>query len=245
MIRILHLALVILFVGLALLGYGAREETRALQMELAELEKRKRAVETEIALLQAEWDHVSSAAYLKQTVARLRATDPRIGEEILGLAPWRPEQAQALRRRDARPPLAATGFGMRYERLMRGDGSAIATASVARPARDEGAAGAPAESPPPFAAPPRLASPRAEAPERLDRPTETALREPSAALPEISAPSFGPAARPEAPQPLGPTALRDAALAGDQERWREIFMAQPGAPREARRGGLPAREAAR
>ena len=96
MIRIMHTGLVVLFVAAALLGYGAKEETRALGKQIERLESRKTALEAEIALLRAEWDHVTSPRFLLETAARLDGEGAMADAEGATLAAWRPEQLVPL-----------------------------------------------------------------------------------------------------------------------------------------------------
>lgn len=140
MIRIMHTALVFLFVAAALLGYGAKEETRALGKEIERLEARKAALETEIALLRAEWDHVTSADFLIETAARLDGSGPLRGAEGNPLAPWRAAQVLRLGPKNSPGPRRETAPAP----LLSGDrsaGAAISTASIPDPAAAQRPAG--------------------------------------------------------------------------------------------------------
>ena len=112
MIRIMHTALVFLFVAAALLGYGAKEETRALGKEIAQLEATKAALRAEIALLSAEWDHVTSADFLIATAARLDGAGPLRDAEGRPLAPWRSAQLLPLGPKAAADEVDRGAFGV-------------------------------------------------------------------------------------------------------------------------------------
>lgn len=124
MIRLANSVLVFLLVAVALIGYGAKEETRALRAEIAALEKRKRAVEADIRLWRAEWDYVTSAPVLIDTAQRLYGDEGLRDPEGAALGPWRIDQVRrlvptpAVRTTSQTPPL---------------NGAEIETASIPEP----------------------------------------------------------------------------------------------------------------
>lgn len=127
----MYTALVALFVTLALLGYGSKQETDALAREIAALEDQREALKAEIALLRSEWDHVTSAQFLLATAARLEIDAPLLGAEGAALTAWAPEQLLPLDRAPRRSHTHDDASGPLIVQSV-GDG-ALRTATVGPP----------------------------------------------------------------------------------------------------------------
>lgn len=214
MIRIMHTALVSLFVAAALLGYGAKEETRALGKQIERLEANKVELHEEIALLRAEWDHVTSADFLIETARRLDGQGPLRGAEGRPLAPWRAAQVLPLAPTTPVPPRdapkapdegapdpAALLAGAKKQPAPRPEKK---TAEAAKRAPEKKAS-------PAVAAAPELAAPAAASAElgiALDQALDQAIGRQSAAKPEaVSIPLPVPSPK-SAPKPVSGNAPR-------------------------------------
>ncbi len=96
MIRLVHTACAALLVAVALIAYGVKEETRALQREIEAVERETERVEREIAALEIEWTYLNSPAVLKNIATRLYGRDGLIGVDGAELKPWAAAQVRAL-----------------------------------------------------------------------------------------------------------------------------------------------------
>ncbi|MBX2855501.1 MAG: hypothetical protein KTR21_10955 [Rhodobacteraceae bacterium] len=97
MFRILHTACAALLVAAALIAYGVKEETAALQREKQDLQRRKARLAAEIATLEAEWAYLNGPETLLRTAAKVYGPGRLIGAEGEVLTELRPEQAVSLK----------------------------------------------------------------------------------------------------------------------------------------------------
>lgn len=97
MIRILHTACVGALVGVALVAYGVKEETAALDRKVIELKERRAALHEAIQRERAEWAYLNSPAVLEAIATRVFGAGRYGSAENTLLSPWRPEQLVALR----------------------------------------------------------------------------------------------------------------------------------------------------
>lgn len=96
MIRIVHTACAALLVAVALIAYGVKEETRALQGEIEAVERETDRVEREIAALEIEWSYLNSPAALHEIAVQLYGRDGMVGLEGEPLTPWTPARTVSL-----------------------------------------------------------------------------------------------------------------------------------------------------
>ncbi|MEL6317089.1 MAG: hypothetical protein AAFR16_05560 [Pseudomonadota bacterium] len=96
-----------LLMTVALISYGVKEETRALEREAAALEGEVERLTRRLETLEVEWSHVTSPQPLRRIAERLYGQTWRVGAENAALAPWRPEQRLDLRPAPATPEPAA------------------------------------------------------------------------------------------------------------------------------------------
>lgn len=105
MMRLAHTAILTLLVAVALISYGAKEETRAKQAELRKLETERAALRAEIATLEVEWRHLTRPERLARLAEEL--SDELGGSVDAPLGPWRADQVLDLHAPLRRPPLSA------------------------------------------------------------------------------------------------------------------------------------------
>lgn len=108
MIRMVHTACAALLVAVALIAYGVKEETRALQREIKAVERETGRVEREIAALGIEWSYLNSPAVLRQIAVRLYGRDGMVGVDGAALVPWTAAQVRALEEPVDAPALAGS-----------------------------------------------------------------------------------------------------------------------------------------
>lgn len=146
MIRIVHTACAALLVAVALIAYGVKEETRALQREIEAVERETHRVEREIAALEIEWSYLNSPTVLREIATRLYGRDGLVGVDGGALQPWTAAQLRTLEQ--PRPETARSNISPLLAEIDRQYGAApIETATIptikpsadaAAPAADDG-----------------------------------------------------------------------------------------------------------
>lgn len=102
MIRLVHTLCATLLVAVALIAYGVKEETRALQREIEAVERETERVAREIDALETEWAYLNSPRALRRIATALYGRDGLVGVDGGALEPWAAAQVQRL------TPLAPT-----------------------------------------------------------------------------------------------------------------------------------------
>lgn len=96
--RIAHAVFAGLLIALALIAYGVKEQTRALERAARAADRDIAALQYEIEMLTVEWAHVTSAASLERLSAELNGGPGLRDRDGVALSPWRAAQRLSLAR---------------------------------------------------------------------------------------------------------------------------------------------------
>lgn len=94
--RIAHAVFAGLLIAMALMAYGVKEQTSEMERAARALDREIGRLREEIAMLEVEWAHVTSAASLERLSTQLHGGPGLRDRDGEILEPWRPDQRVAL-----------------------------------------------------------------------------------------------------------------------------------------------------